>query len=348
MSDGVRAMWMRGGTSKGGYFLAQDMPVNRDAFLLSVMGSPDPRQIDGMGGADPLTSKVAIVSPSYHEGIDVEYQFLQVVVDEARVTDGQPCGNILAGVGPFAIERGLVAAQDGITQVSILMQNTGKTVTATVATPAKKVAYSGEEMIDGVPKSAAPVTLTFRDIAGSTCGELLPTGNLTDVIEGFQVTCLDNGMPIIALRASDFNLTGQETREDLEAMHDLKAQLESIRLAAGPMMQLGDVTHKTVPKMTLLSPPRDGGIIATQSFIPHRAHASIGVFAAVSAATACLLPGTIAGGIAQAAPAQGPMLVEHPSGAVPVVIDREGYEIKGAGMIRTARKLFDGEIFPHD
>jgi 4-oxalomesaconate tautomerase len=345
MNSGVRAMWMRGGTSKGGYFLATDLPTDRDKFLLGVMGSPDPRQIDGMGGADPLTSKVAIVSPSARDGVDVDYLFLQVSVDQSLVSDAQPCGNILAGVGPFAIERGLVTACDGITPVTIWMENTGKTVTATVSTPGARVSYEGEAHIDGVPGTAAPVTLTFRDLAGSTCGAMLPTGKAKDVVNETEITCIDNGMPIIALRAMDFGLTGLETRAELDQMEALKSRLEMIRLIAGPLMGLGDVTKKTVPKMTLLSPPRTGGIIATQSFIPHRAHASIGVFAAISAATACMTPDTVAHGMAAKPPTTGSIYVEHPSGSVPVVIEQHGQDICGAGMVLTARKLFDGEIF---
>lgn len=345
MSDGVRAMWMRGGTSKGGYFLASELPADRDAFLLAAMGSPDPRQIDGMGGADPLTSKVAVVSPSTRDGVDVDYLFLQVSVGEARISDAQPCGNILAGVGAFAIERGLVKTREDTTRVTIWMENTSRIVTATILTPNGRVSYDGETRIDGVPGTAAPIALTFRDLAGSTCGAMLPTGRPMDVIDGTEITCIDNGMPIIALRAADFGLTGRETRAELDGMEAVKQRLEAIRLKAGPMMQLGDVTQKTVPKMTLLSPPRANGIIATQSFIPHRAHASIGVFAAISAATTCAVPGAVAEGIASAIPLSGPTYVEHPSGAVPIILEHDASGVTGAGMILTARKLFDGTIF---
>ena len=262
MSDGVRCMWMRGGTSKGGYFLASDLPADtaeRDAFLLRVMGSPDQRQIDGMGGSDPLSSKVAVVKRSERDGADVDYLFLQVFVDQPIVTDAQNCGNILAGVGPFAIERGLVAAQDGETEVRIFMENTGQIASARVSTPGGKVSYEGDARIDGVPGSSAAVPITFEDTAGSSCGALLPTGNAVDVIDGVEMTLIDNGMPVVVMRAEDMGITGTESRESLEANEELRAKLESIRLQAGPLMNLGDVKEKSVPKMTMVSRATDGG-----------------------------------------------------------------------------------------
>ncbi len=227
MSDGVRCMWMRGGTSKGGYFLADDLPADtsaRDAFLLRVMGSPDPRQIDGMGGADPLTSKVAVVKKSAREGVDVDYLFLQVFVDKPIVTDAQNCGNILAGVGPFAIERGLVAVRDGETPVRIFMENTGQVAVATVSTPGGMVTYQGEARIDGVPGTSAPVPIEFEDTAGSSCGALLPTGNPVDVIDGVEVTMIDNGMPCVVMRAADMGISGDETPKDLEGNAELRRE----------------------------------------------------------------------------------------------------------------------------
>ncbi|PZT92275.1 MULTISPECIES: 4-oxalomesaconate tautomerase [Sphingomonas] len=350
MSDGVRCMWMRGGSSKGGYFLKDDLPADpaeRDAFLLRIMGSPDPRQIDGMGGADPLTSKVAVVGASAREGVDVDYLFLQVFVDQAIVTDAQNCGNILAGVGPFAIERGLVAAADGETRVAIFMENTGQVAVATVQTPDGRVTYAGEAAISGVPGTAAPVPLAFRDTGGASCGALLPTGNGVDVIDGVGVTMIDNGMPCVVIAAQDVGITGYEDRETLEANDAMKARVEAIRLQAGPLMNLGDVTAKSVPKMMLVAAPRDGGAIAVRSLIPHRVHASIGVLGAVSVATACLIPDSPAAKVAKVP--QGRQLtlgVEHPSGVTECVVtlDEAGQPIE-AGMLRTARKLMDGEVF---
>jgi len=348
--NAIRAMWMRGGTSKGGFFLAADLPADpatRDAFLLRAFGSPDPRQIDGMGGADPLTSKVAIVSHSTEVGADVDYLFLQVFVDQAIVSDAQNCGNMLAGVGPFAIERGLVKAGDAKTKVSIFMVNTGKLATATVQTPSGVVTYDGDARIDGVPGTAAPVPLAFADIAGSSCGALLPTGNALDVIEGIDVTLIDNGMPCVVLRAADVGITGYEDRATLDADETLKARIETIRLKAGPLMNLGDVAEQSVPKMMLVAAPRNGGAISVRSFIPHRCHASIGVLGAVSVATTCLIEGAPAHGLAVVPEGQSKSLdVEHPSGATGCVIDLdENGNVVGAAMLRTARKLFDGNLF---
>ena len=310
------------------------------------MGSPDAAQIDGIGGADPLTSKVAILGPPSRADADVDYLFLQVFVDRPLVSGAQGCGNILAGVGPAAIERGLVVAENGETVVRIHMLNTGEIAVARVHTPGGRVRYDGEAAIDGVPGTAAPIPLMFQNIAGSMTGALLPTGNAVDVVEGVDCTLIDNGMPIVVMRAADFGLTGQESREDLDADADLKARIEKIRLAVGPMMNLGDVTEKSVPKMTLVSSPAHGGAINTRSFIPHRAHATIGVFAAVSVATACTLKGSPAAELASI-PADGRYLVEHPGGAAEVLIETDGAgRMVAAGTLRTARKLFDGRVFP--
>jgi len=348
--NSARAMWMRGGTSRGGYFLAGDLPRDpamRDAFLLRIMGSPDARQIDGMGGGDPLTSKVAVVRASDRPGVDVDYLFLQVFVDRAQVSGAQNCGNILAGVGPFAIERGLVAAQDGETPVSIYMENTGQVAVARVQTPGGQVTYQGDARIDGVPGTAAPVPIEFRDTAGASCGALLPTGRALDVVEGIDVTMIDNGMPVVVLRAADLGLAGDESPEALEQNAGLRARLEAVRLAAGPLMNLGDVADATVPKMTLVSAPRAGGAIATRTFIPHRCHKAIGVLGAVSVATACLVPGSVAAGIAQPGTGRERALsIEHPTGEMTVLagLDDAG-NVARAAILRTARKLMDGEVF---
>jgi 4-oxalomesaconate tautomerase len=343
-------MWMRGGTSKGGFFLADDLPAGRaarDAFLLGVMGSPDIRQIDGMGGGDPLTSKVAVVKRSERPGVDVDYLFLQVFVDQAIVTDAQNCGNMLAGVGPFAIERGLVAARAGETRVAVHMENTGQTAVATVQTPGGRVRYDGGTRIDGVPGTAAAIPLAFRDTAGSSCGALLPTGKAVDHIDGIAVTLIDNGMPCVILAAGDVGILGDEDRETLDADMAFKARVEAIRLRAGPLMNLGDVTEKSVPKMVLVSTPRAGGAIATRCLIPHRVHASIGVLAAVTVATACLLEGSPAAAMAQVPEGASKLLdIEHPTGATPCLIELDDQgRVVNAGMVRTARKLFDGRVF---
>lgn len=346
---GVPCMWMRGGTSKGGYFLAADLPADPkacEAFLLRVMGSPDDRQIDGMGGADPLTSKVAVVKKSEREGVDVDYLFLQVFVDQPIVTDAQNCGNILAGVAPFAIERGLVPASGDRTEVRIYMENTGQVAVATVETPGGRVNYEGDAHIDGVPGGSAAIPIVFEGTAGSTCGALLPTGNAVDTVEGVEVTMIDNGMPCVVMRASDMGITGEEAPKDLEANEALRAKLEAIRLACGPMMNLGDVKEKSVPKMTMVSKARHGGAISTRTFIPHRCHSSIGVLGAVSVATACLLKGSPAHELARIPDGEEKILsIEHPTGEMSVVATMEGDEVRRVGVLRTARKLFDGKVF---
>lgn len=348
----IRCLMIRGGTSKGAYFLADDLPsdaARRDALLLAAMGSPDARQIDGIGGGDSLTSKVAIIRASTRPGIDVDYVFAQVVVSEPRVDYGQNCGNILAGVGPFAIERGLVPAQDAVTCVRIYMENTGQTATAMVRTANGEVCYEGTARIDGVPGTAAPVMVRFDDIAGSSCGALLPTGNARDCFDGIEVTCIDNGMPVVLLRAADLGLSGQESPAQLNGNAVLKARLESIRLQAGPLMNLGDVTQRTVPKMTLIAAPSQAGAIASRTFIPHTCHASIGVFGAVSVASACLVPGSIAEGLAHLSPGDNVALsVEHPTGEFTVELRRDNGLIVGCGLLRTARLLFDGVVCIQD
>lgn len=343
-------MWMRGGTSKGGYFLADDLPADataRDTFLLRAMGSPDARQIDGMGGADPLTSKVAVVTKSARDGVDVDYLFLQVFVDRPIVTDAQNCGNILAGVGPFAIERGLVAAQEGVTDVRIFMENTGQVAVARISTPGGEVNYEGDARIDGVPGTASAVPIEFKETAGSSCGALLPTGNVVDTLEGVAVTMIDNGMPCVVMRAADFGITGYEAPSELEANEALRAKVEAIRLKAGPLMNLGDVAEKSVPKMTLVASPRKGGAISTRTFIPHRCHSSIGVLGAVSVATACLLPGSPAAALADVGSGlQRTLSIEHPTGEMSVVATLDdGGAVVSAAILRTARKLFDGLVF---
>jgi 4-oxalomesaconate tautomerase len=313
------------------------------------MGSPDPRQIDGMGGADPLTSKVAVVKPSERDDADVNYLFLQVFVDQAIVTDAQNCGNILAGIGPFAIERGLVAPQGDETEVRIFMENTGQIATARVSTPGGKVSYVGDARIDGVPGSSAPVPITFADTAGSSCGALLPTGHAVDVIDGVEVTLIDNGMPVVVMRAEDMGITGTESREELEANQALRDKLESIRLQAGPLMNLGDVKEKSVPKMSMVSAATRGGALSTRTFIPHRCHASIGVLGAVSVATAAVLDGSPAAAIADIPDGTRKTLsVEHPIGEMTVILDMDDAgQVASAAILRTARKLFDGEVFTH-
>ena len=346
---------MRGGTSKGLMFLVDDLPGDRetrDAALLAAMGSPDERQIDGMGGSHPLTSKVAVVSRSPRDNADVEYLFLQVWPDRAEVSDGQNCGNMLAAVGPFALEQGLLAAGDPVTPVRIWMRNTQTLATALVQTPGGCVRYDGPARIDGVPGTHAPIPIEFADVAGSSCGALLPTGNVTDVVEGTRVTCIDNGMPVVCIAASDFGLSGHESPAELEGDPQLTRQIEAIRLAAGALMNLGDVTDTTVPKMSLLSPPAHGGAISTRTFIPHRVHEAIGVLGAVSVATACVLPGSVAHAVAaipEKTEGSTELEVEHPTGFFTVTIEVKVSDgtvtVTRSALLRTARLLMRGNVF---
>lgn len=344
---GIRCMLMRGGTSKGAYFLAEDLPTDpaeRDDLLLRVLGSPDPRQIDGLGGGHPTTSKVAIVSGSADAAADVDYLFLQIGVDDASVSTAQTCGNLLAGVGPFAIERGLIAAEDGWTPLRIRMRNTGGIATTRIHTPGRAVDYGGDAAIDGVPGRAAAVDLEIG--AGAP---LLPTGTVTDEIDGHTVTLVDNGMPVVLMRAEEFGVAGHETPAELEARADLAARVESLRLAAGPLMGFGDVAAQTVPQMFLLSPPRHGGVISTRAFVPTTVHPSIGVLMAASVAAGIRLPGAVGADIAED-PDADPCLIEHPGGIFPARVSvehRADGQWYGTSMsARTARKIFDGFVFP--
>ncbi|MGH8181907.1 MAG: 4-oxalomesaconate tautomerase [Steroidobacteraceae bacterium] len=354
MLRSIPATLMRGGTSKGLYFDSRDLPADREArdrVLLAAMGSPDARQIDGMGGAHPLTSKVAVIGPSTRPDADVDYLFLQVVVDQSEVSDSQNCGNILAGVGPWAIENGLVAPAGATTPVRINMVNTARVAVAHVPTPHGVVEYEGETRIDGVPGSAAGITIDFLDVAGSSCGALFPTGNVSDRVAGIEVTCIDNGMPVVVLDAADFGLTGEESPAALEGNAALRQRVEKIRLELGPRMNLGDVAKKTVPKMSLVSPARHGGQVNTRTFIPHRVHEAIGVLGAVSVATACAVPGTVAGRIASLAAGAGArrLEIEHPTGFFTVEMDVTGsggdLRVNRSALLRTARKLMSGDVY---
>jgi len=354
MQTAIPCSVMRGGTSKGLYFRNEDLPADhslRNEVLLAAMGSPDARQIDGMGGAHPLTSKVAVISTSASADADVDYLFLQVHVDRADVSDSQNCGNILAGVAPFAIDEGLVSAGEETTDVRIRMVNTRGIAVARVRTAGGRVNYTGDAKIDGVPGTAAPVLLEFLDIAGSSCGALLPTGRPVDTIDGVAVTCIDNGMPVVLLRAGDFGKTGYESPSELESDGELTARIESIRLQAGERMKLGDVKTTTVPKMSLIAPARNGGAISTRTFIPHRVHDAIGVLGSVSVATACLLPGSVAQAVGDTKPVRGirRLDVEHPTGFFTVEVEldtaQEPLSVLRAALLRTARLLMRGTVF---
>jgi len=360
-ADGIRCMLMRGGTSKGAYFLAGDLPTEtaqRDDLLLRIMGSPDPREIDGIGGGHPLTSKVAVISASADPDADVDYLFLQVQVDQPIVSDQQTCGNLLAGVGPFAIERGLIHASAQTTDVRIrIMNGATSTVTARVSTPGSRVSYTGDVMISGAPFPAAAVPLEFPRASAP----LLPTGAVRDVFAGIEVTCVNAGMPVVLLAARDLAISGYESPEQLESNAALTTKIEEIRLLAGERMGLGDVSNATVPKMTLLAPPRAGGAICTRTFIPRRVHTSVGVVGAISVAAGVLVPGSVGDSLVDVQSLesrsgdggeQRRVRIEHPTGFFDVDVDvrpaGETYEVERSAVIRTARKLFDGQVWPRD
>lgn len=354
----IPCMLMRGGTSRGPFFLEADLPANpveRNCVLLAAMGSPDPRQIDGLGGAHPLTSKAGIVRRSNTPGVDLDFLFaqLQPAGDTVDVTPN--CGNMLAAVLPFALERGLLPVTDGVTTARILTLNTNMQCDASMPTPGGKLRYGGEARIDGVPGTASPISINFLDTAGSVCPSLLPSGNALDHLavggqSPFEVaaTLIDNGMPMVLVRAGDFGLEGDESVAALNADMPLRARLEALRLAAGPLMGLGDVSDKNYPKMCLIAAPRAGGSLATRCFIPHVCHESIGVLAAVTVATACVLPGSIAQGIADVPPGTSPTLsIEHPSGefSVELLLDPTNPGLVArAALLRTARPIMRGEV----
>ena len=352
--SGVRATMLRGGTSRGLYLEAADLPADpaeRNDLLLRLMGTPDPLQIDGLGGATSLTSKVAVVSPSDSADADVDYLFLQLGVDAATVSGQQNCGNILAGVGPFAVERGLVPADRDETTVRIRMVNSDSIAVASFPTPGGRVEYRGDVAIAGVPGTAAPVVLAFTDTEGSATGSLLPTGNVRDEIDGVRVTCVDNGMPVVLALAADLGCTGYESAEELAADEALLTRIDALRTRAGKLMGLGDVTSSSVPKTTLLAAPRDGGQVSTRSFIPVRPHTAIGVLGAVSVVTGMLLPGAVGHELTAGWPAGTSRVdVEHPTGhlLVDVAVDSSVAppRIVRSGVVRTARKLFDGTAYP--
>lgn len=351
MQKAIKTLLMRGGTSKGPFFLESDLPSDkesRDKTLLAVMGSPDRRQIDGLGGANPLTSKVGIVSKGTQAGVDLNFLFAQVVVDKALVDTTPNCGNMLAAVVPFALETGLVKAQGDTTTLRVLTLNTDMQCDITVETPGGQINYEGNARIDGVPGSSAPITINFLDTAGSVCSGLLPTGKVLDIIDGIEMTCIDNGMPLVIMRAKDLDRTGYESVAEMNADEPLKQRIEALRLKAGELMGLGDVTSKTYPKMCLIAPPKDGGSISTRCFIPHVCHDAIGVLAAVTVGTACVLDGSITKGIATVPEGNSKKVsVEHPTGEFTVELEIDPsnpQNVTKAALLRTARLIMRGEV----
>lgn len=357
----IPCLLMRGGTSRGPFFDERALPRDaaaRDAVLLAALGSPDERQIDGIGGAHPLTSKVGIVAPGAQPGIDVEWTFGQVQPGGAAVDVTSNCGNMLAAVLPFAIESGMVVPEDDRTTARVLTRNTGMVAEITVRTPAgpsgqRHLDYAGEAHIDGVPGGAAPIEIGFLDTAGSVAGSLLPTGTVRDTVEvaeigPVEVTLIDNGQPLVIVEAARLGITGYESPAEIDGDDALKAKVEALRLVCGHRMGLGDVTDENYPKMTLVAPPRYGGSVSTRSLIPRVAHRSIGVLAAVTAATACVLEGSVAHGIATRVAGDEPTVsVEHPSGEFSVTLGLDPddpQKVVRSALLRTARLLMSGDV----
>lgn len=364
MSDqiGLPCLFMRGGTSRGPFFHRGDLPTDiaaRDAVLLAAMGSPDPRQIDGLGGAHSLTSKVGIVARSERAGIDLEFLFAQLQPTKDTVDTTPNCGNMLAAVVPFALETGLIEPAGDRTTATVLTLNTDMAAEITVDTPlidgVRQIAYGGSARIDGVPGTASPLTINFLDTAGSVAASLLPTGNVRDTVDvpgvgPLEVTCIDNGMPLVIVAATDLGITGYESPAELNADERLKRDIEALRLVSAERMGLGDVTERNYPKMTLVAAARDDGTISTRSFIPHVCHEAVGVLAAVTVGTACVLPGSVAADVAALQPADGDTVtvsVEHPTGEFTVALGidpNNPQQVTRAGLLRTARLIMRGEV----
>jgi 4-oxalomesaconate tautomerase len=348
MAFEIPCWYMRGGTSKGPFFLASDLPADRetrDRVIMAAMGTPDERQIDGLGGAHSLTSKAGILSIPTDGEADLDFLFAQVGTAEAIVDTTPNCGNMLAAALPAAIEAGLLKGDNGQTTRRVRTINTGVIANITIQTPNGIPEYDGDAHIDGVPRPAAPVACGFLDTEGAVTGALLPTGNVRDQIDGIDVTMIDNGMPVLIIAASDVGITGYESREELDANETLKARIETIRLLAGPLMNLGDVAKKPIPKVTLVAPPRHAGAISTRTFIPHVCHAAIGVLGAVTVATAAVLPGSVAYDVANGVDGVSPVLsIEHPTGEFSVELSLEGTRVVRAALLRTARLLMRGSV----
>ena len=347
-TQAIPCVLMRGGTSRGPYFLASDLPADpaaRDRVLLEVMGSGHELQVDGIGGGHPLTSKVAIVSPSRVPGADVDYLFAQVNVKERFVDTSPNCGNMLAGVGPFALEAGLVPARDGVSPVRIYNVNTKKLIEARIQTPGGHVMYDGDAAIDGVPGTAAPIHLAFLNAAGAKTGKLFPTGNKKDVIQGIEFSCVDAAMPIIACKASDMGKTGYESPAEFAADRDFMKQLEALRLEAGRLMGLGDVSQLVIPKPVLVAKARKGGTLTGRYFMPHACHNAFAITGAVAMGTAAVTPGTVIADAANNPTLPADIVIEHPSGSIQVRLEhRAGENAPVAYLVRTARRLFEGRV----
>lgn len=341
---------MRAGTSRGPFFLKDwlpEDPIERDQALIGAIGASDPLALDGLGGNSTLNSKVAIVSRSSQPDCDLDYLFAQVGVGHQSVDTRPNCGNMLSGVAPFAIEQGLIEAQDGTTTVRIFNVNTGAKIEATVQTPGARVVYEGQARIDGVAGTAAPILLNFLDAWGAVTGQLFPTGQRIETIEGVPVSCIDAAMPLMIMRAADLGLSGRERPAELDANTDLLQKIETMRRQAGLRMGLGDVSGSVVPKPVIVSPGDSPESIVSRYFTPHRCHASHAVTGAIGVCTAFALPGTVASGAARAA-GRHLLSVVHPQGQIDIDVTLEGQGeqavVQKAALVRTARKIMEGQL----
>jgi 2-methylaconitate cis-trans-isomerase PrpF len=350
---GIPYIFMRGGTSRGPYLNRVDLPDDLETLasvLVAMIGSGHPLNIDGIGGGNAVTTKVAMLSKSDDEWADIDYFFAQVSVEDGLVDFKPTCGNIMSAVGAAALEMGLFPVSNGTTEIKIHAVNTGAKVVARVMTPDGVITYDGETAIDGVPGTAARVELNFLEVAGSSTGKFLPTGNLIDSVDGIEVTCMDVAMPMVIARATDFGLTGHESREDLDANGPFFDRMEAVRIKAGAMMGMGDCTKTVTPKFGLLAPAKNGGTIATRYFMPWSTHPTMAVTGSQCLASCALTPGTVADGML-AVPNETPTCVtlEHPMGHMDVIIDYDltdnGFVHKSAGLVRTCRKLAQGSVF---
>jgi 2-methylaconitate cis-trans-isomerase PrpF len=345
----IPCVLMRGGTSKGPFFLASDLPRDiaaRDRLLVEVMGSGHPLQIDGIGGGNALTSKVAIIDRASRPDADVDYLFAQVKVEQRLVDTSPNCGNMLAAVGPYAIERGLVQGHHPRTEVRIHNVNTGKVIVATVETPGGQVVYRGDTHIAGAPGGAAPVQLAFLDAAGARTGKLLPSGHAMEQIDGADVSLIDCAMPMVLIRASDLGVQGDESPAELNANRELMTRMEAIRIQAGERMGIADAGSKVIPKPVLLSAPQHGGTLQVRYFMPHQCHTALAITGGVGIATAAATPGTLANTFVGCDAVPTLITLEHPSGALDVGLSRSSEDAPVvASVVRTARRLFEGRVF---
>ena len=354
----IPAVFMRGGTSRGLLFHKGDLPSDKDLlseYLLKIMGSPDVRQINGMGGGTSVTSKVCIISRSLETEVDIDYLFAQVEVDRAYVDFEPTCGNMLSAVGPFAIEEGLVKASNVKTKVCVRSINTGSLINLVVPTPNSKVVYKGNFIIDGVPSSGAPILLKFSELEGVKTGKIFPTNEYITKIEGIDVTCIDLGNPMVLALAKDFLIKGNETFKELNENKTLFKKIEKIRKIAAMKMGMGDIIGKVLPKFALLSQSKDLGKITSRYFTPYSCHQTHAVTGSLCVASSCFIPNTIPHSLYKTGKEKLSVNIEHPMGEIQCLVElKKDFEknliqksnlINSCGIYRTSRKIMKGSVY---